>query len=114
MQNFNIHLEAVKKWNFVATPSTWKKHMWWSHAAQNRPPPRQREEKKILQQGCQIFLGPNIPKREKYTKSPQTIPNGHKLGIPNGRKIFQMVIKYTNIFHHSKAFQNLPKVGFLV
>jgi hypothetical protein len=24
-------------------------------------------------QGCQIFLGPNIPKRKKYTKLPQTI-----------------------------------------
>jgi hypothetical protein len=27
--------------------------------------------------------------------------------------IFQMVIKYTNFFH-SKALQNLPKLGFLV
>jgi hypothetical protein len=27
--------------------------------------------------------------------------------------MFQMVIKYTNIFH-SKALQNLPKLGFLV
>jgi hypothetical protein len=32
--------------------------------------------------------------------------------IPNGRKIFQMIIKYHNIFH-SKALQNLPKLGFL-
>jgi hypothetical protein len=30
-------------------------------------------------QGCQIFLGPNIPKREKYTKRPQTIQNIYKL-----------------------------------
>jgi hypothetical protein len=30
-------------------------------------------------QGCQIFLGPNIPKREKYTKWPQTIPNDNKI-----------------------------------
>jgi hypothetical protein len=29
--------------------------------------------------------------------------------MPNGRKIFQMVIKYSNIFH-SKAIQNLPKL----
>jgi hypothetical protein len=29
--------------------------------------------------GCQIFLCPNIPKREKYTKWPQAIPNGHKI-----------------------------------
>jgi hypothetical protein len=27
-----------------------------------------------FEQGCQIFLGPNIPKREKYTKLAQTIP----------------------------------------
>jgi hypothetical protein len=32
--------------------------------------------------------------------------------IPNGRKIFQMVIKYPNIFL-SNALQNLPKVGYL-
>jgi hypothetical protein len=36
-------------------------------------------------QGCQIFLGPNIPKHIKYTRLPET--------IPKGRKIFQMVIK---------------------
>jgi hypothetical protein len=61
------------------------------------------------EQGCQIYLCPNIPKREKYTKGPQTTPNGHtlyqmginytkrpyvipndhKLQIPNGRKIYQ-------------------------
>jgi hypothetical protein len=35
-----------------------------------------------------------------YTKRPLIIPNGHK--------IFQMAIKYTNIYH-SKALQNLPK-----
>jgi hypothetical protein len=33
--------------------------------------------------------------------------------IPNYRKIFPMTIKYTSIFH-SKALQNLPKLGFLV
>jgi hypothetical protein len=38
------------------------------------------------------------------------MPNGHKLGIPNGHKIFQMVITYNNIYH-SKALQNLPKFG---
>jgi hypothetical protein len=61
-------------------------------------------------QGCQIFLDTMHQKGEKYTKWPQTIPNGHKLDIPNGHKIFLMVIRYTNIFH-SKAFQNLPKIG---
>jgi hypothetical protein len=38
-------------------------------------------------QGCQIFLGPNIPKRELYTKWPQTVPNGHKL--------YQLIKKYS-------------------
>jgi hypothetical protein len=32
--------------------------------------------------------------------------------IPNGSKIDQMAITYTNIFH-CKALQNLPKLGFL-
>jgi hypothetical protein len=30
-------------------------------------------------QGCQIFLGPKYQNREKYTKLPQNIPNGHKV-----------------------------------
>jgi hypothetical protein len=30
-------------------------------------------------QGSQILQGPNIPKREKYTKHPEIMPNGHKL-----------------------------------
>jgi hypothetical protein len=38
-------------------------------------------------QGCQIFLGPNIPNWEKYDKCRQT--------IPNGRKLYQMAIKYS-------------------
>jgi hypothetical protein len=33
----------------------------------------------VVDQGCQIFLGPNIPNWEKYNKRPQTIPNGHKI-----------------------------------
>jgi hypothetical protein len=61
----------------------------------------------------------------KHTKLGKNTPNDHKLyqtainytkwqlNIPNGRKIFQMVIEYTNLCH-SKALQNLPKVGFLV
>jgi hypothetical protein len=38
-----------------------------------------------------------------YTKPPYNMPNGHK--------IFKMIKKYSNIFH-SKAHQNLPKLGF--
>jgi hypothetical protein len=44
-------------------------------------------------------LGKNITNDPNYTKRPYIIPNGHK--------IFQMVITYTNIY-------NLPKLGFLV
>jgi hypothetical protein len=62
-------------------------------------------EDRSMKQGCQIFLGTNIPKLEKYTKGPQTTPNGDKF--------YQMAVKYTNIFH-SMALQNIPKVGFLV
>jgi hypothetical protein len=39
-----------------------------------------------------------------FTKRPQNIPNGHK--------IFQMVIKYTHLFH-SMARQTIPIFGFL-
>jgi hypothetical protein len=63
-----------------------------------------------LRQGCQIFLGPNIPKWEKYTKWQKTIHNDHKL-YQKGSKLFRMVIKYTCIFH---TLRNLPKLGFLV
>jgi hypothetical protein len=38
-------------------------------------------------QGCQIFLGPNIPTRKKYTRWPQTISRFHKL--------YQMDVKYS-------------------
>jgi hypothetical protein len=43
-----------------------------------------------LKQGCQIFLGPNIPKWKKY----QMTTSGHKLypmavNIPNGHKIYK-------------------------
>jgi hypothetical protein len=65
----------------------------------------------VSNQGCQIFLVLNKPNWEKYTKWPQTTYTTRPYIIPNGRKIFQMVKKYTNIFH-SNAFQNLPKLRF--
>jgi hypothetical protein len=40
-----------------------------------------------------------------YTRLPYIMPDGHK--------IFQMIIKCNNIFH-SKALQKLPKLGLLV
>jgi hypothetical protein len=57
-------------------------------------------------QGCQILLDATyVPKRKwKYqmTKGPS----------PNGRKIFQMATKYTDIFHFN-VLQNIPKLEFL-
>jgi hypothetical protein len=53
--------------------------------------------------GLTDFSWYNKPKPEKYTKSPTN--------IRNGRKIHQIAIKYTNIFH-CKTLKNLPK--FLV
>jgi hypothetical protein len=47
----------------------------------NRPSGLQRPS----EQGCHIFLGPKYQYREKYTKLPQNIPNGHK--------IFPMAVK---------------------
>jgi hypothetical protein len=52
----------------------------------------------------------NIPKRVKFTKLQQNYEMTIK--IPNGRYIFQMGIKYTNIFHF-KSLQNVPKLEFL-
>jgi peptidyl-tRNA hydrolase len=50
-----------------------------------------------------------IPKPEKiYTKCTKW-----SLNIPNVCKIFQMAIKYINIFK-SMALQNLPKLGVMV
>jgi hypothetical protein len=47
----------------------------------------------------------------KLTKTGKKLPKDHKHKLY--RKIFQVVIKYTNIFH-SKTLQNLPKLGCLV
>jgi hypothetical protein len=63
-------------------------------------------------QGCQIFHGTWYQNRKKMyqisTKCTKWSQN-----IPNVRKMFQMEIKYSNIFH-SKVLQNLSKLGFLV
>jgi hypothetical protein len=54
-----------------------------------------------------------------YTKTGKNIPNYHNITkwqktVPNRRKIFQLAIKYTNIFH-SKALQNLfAQIGIFV
>jgi hypothetical protein len=46
------------------------------------------------------FFGPNIPKREKYTKGPQTTPNGHawyRLAVKKQHFPFYGPPKYTQI-----------------
>jgi hypothetical protein len=65
-----------------------------------------------MEPGCQIVLGPNIPKRENYTKM-TTNCTTWALHVRNSRKLFQMDLKYTIIFH-SKALQIKPKLGILV
>jgi hypothetical protein len=56
--------------------------------------------------GGQIFLDTINQNEGKIYQITTTLPNGHKI-----YQIFQMNIKYTSIFH-SKALQNLPKLGF--
>jgi hypothetical protein len=64
--------------------------------------------KLTVQAGLPDMSVDNIPKREKIyqiTKWPQN--------IPNGRRIDQGAVKYTNIFH-CKSIKYLPKFGFFV
>jgi hypothetical protein len=63
----------------------------------------------ILQAGLPDFLGPKTGKIYQMT----TNYTKRLLFIPYDQKIFQMVIKYNNIFH-SKALQILPKLVFFV
>jgi hypothetical protein len=63
-------------------------------------------------EGCQIFLDTIYQNEGKYAKLQQHYQMAITY-IPNDEKILQMTIKYTSIFH-SKALQNLPKLGFLV
>jgi hypothetical protein len=51
-------------------------------------------------------IGENIPNRTKLSNGPNT-------DLPNDSSIFQMATDYINLLH-SKAVQNLPKLGFLV
>jgi hypothetical protein len=56
------------------------------------------------QAGLPDFSWSNIPKRKKYTKLPQNIPNGHKI-----HKMAAKYFKTHRYAYHSKALQNLPK-----
>jgi hypothetical protein len=62
-------------------------------------------------QGCQIFLGTRYQNCQKCTKLPQNYQIA--VNIPNGCKIYQMAINFTNNFH-SKALQNIPKFEVLM
>jgi hypothetical protein len=55
--------------------------------------------------GLPDFSWHNTPKREniyqivmKYTKCPQNAPNGHKIYVPFGSKIYKMAIKIPTAF----------------
>jgi hypothetical protein len=61
--------------------------------------------------GCQIFRSYNTPKREKCTKWPQILSNGHKMY--QMAVLLQTVIKYIVIFDY-KSLRKHPKLGFLV
>jgi hypothetical protein len=61
--------------------------------------------------GLPYFFGKNIPKRENILEDHKNMPNDHNIYHTDIGKIFQMIMKYTNIFH-SKALQNLPNLGF--
>jgi hypothetical protein len=56
-------------------------------------------------QGCQIFLGATYQNGKKIPEWQQN--------IPNGSKIDEMSVKFTNIFY-CKSLQNLPKLAFLI
>jgi hypothetical protein len=61
-------------------------------------------------QGCQIFLGTIYQNGNSIPIDPKIYLIATK--IPNGRKIDQTTIKYTNNNFHCKTLQNLPKLGF--
>jgi hypothetical protein len=64
-------------------------------------------ERRYLQTRVAIyFWGYNIP-------NGKNIISDHRIPITNDDKIYQMVMKFTNIFH-SKALQKLPILDFLV
>jgi hypothetical protein len=61
------------------------------------------------EQGCQIFLRPIIPRREKCTKGQQTMYTKRPYIIPIGHKLYQMAVK---IYQHFpfQGPQNIPEL----
>jgi hypothetical protein len=61
---------------------------------------------------ARFFFWYNIPKREKYTKWPQNVPNDHKMyqmttkctmwpqNVPNDHKMYLMTINYTKLSYN--------------
>jgi hypothetical protein len=62
-------------------------------------------------QGCQIYLGTIYQNEGRFVNWPYTIPDGQLIHIPNGRKIDQVSIKYTNTFD-CKALKIYPNWDF--
>jgi hypothetical protein len=62
---------------------------------------------------CQIFAGKTYQNGGKYTKMTSTFTKIVINYTKKGRIIFQMALKYTNIFH-STALQNIPTLGIWV
>jgi hypothetical protein len=78
----------------VCSCKFWSRRIGSSWKAKSCEATKRKSNRLYVMQGCQIFIRTNIPKREKYNKWPQTIPNRHKL--------YQMAIKY------SKWSWNIP------
>jgi hypothetical protein len=62
-------------------------------------------------QGCQIFLAKHTKTGKLYQRTTNYTIRPYI--IPNIRNLYQMAVKFTNIIH-SKALQNIPKLGCLV
>jgi hypothetical protein len=111
---FKPGLHGQQKWiHFFGSDKKDKKILNSPFVFQKKPGSVYRCSCKVgLNAGLPDFSRSKVPKRgkiyqitTKYTKWPQN--------IPNGLKIDQMVIKYTEILN-SNTLQNLPKFGFLV
>jgi hypothetical protein len=77
-ENQNIFF-CFKKRARLASSETWQKIVSFEKLASES------SVRGILQQGCQIFLGPTYQNEENYTKVPQNVSNGHN--------IFPMAVK---------------------
>jgi hypothetical protein len=88
---------------------------WNCRGRESGPPGASRATKRKTEddQGCQIFLDAMYQKQGKMFQITTKLPNGHTIYQMIVIYLFQMTIKYKNIFY-SKALQNFPRLGFLV